>query len=315
MIKKKTTLSFGCSRLGKAAFSDTTDIAHETLQLAFDLGINRFDTATNYTYGHSEKLLGEWIANKRDLVHITSKGGLKVSKKAQMGRILSPIYSAIRPILISLKGKIKTKKNPNYTVPHLQATLEKSLKVLNVDYLDSYVIHSTNYGELSDAKVFDFLQSIKQNNKVKSSGISFRFLEHLSECTYIDQLDVIQVPLNYYNATETYISELQRLSDLGITIVARTPFARGILTKYDKVETGSSKGKKDDNLTTFKTSLIEKYNISEIQLALWFIKDLGFVDTVLFSSFTPKHLKENIDTFNQDVPDWFSWKDVLYHKE
>ena len=52
------------------------DLAIATIEQAFDSGINLFDTAPGYGWGHSEKLLGRVIQDRRDQFLIATKCGL-----------------------------------------------------------------------------------------------------------------------------------------------------------------------------------------------------------------------------------------------
>src|SRR5262249_52027122 len=52
-------------------------------QRALDMGVNFFDTAANYGTGHSERLLGQALAEKRDQAVIATKFGFNVNEAAK----------------------------------------------------------------------------------------------------------------------------------------------------------------------------------------------------------------------------------------
>ncbi len=61
--------------LGTMTFGHGTDEAESNriVDLAFDAGINFFDTADGYTEGHSETLLGQFAAPEREALYIATK--------------------------------------------------------------------------------------------------------------------------------------------------------------------------------------------------------------------------------------------------
>src|SRR4051794_34566733 len=52
------------------------------LEHAFDLGIRHYDTAPYYGYGQAERLLGRFIASRRDQVTVTTKFGIQPARIA-----------------------------------------------------------------------------------------------------------------------------------------------------------------------------------------------------------------------------------------
>jgi aryl-alcohol dehydrogenase-like predicted oxidoreductase len=157
----------------------------------------------------------------------------------------------------------------------------------------------------------DFFQELKTKYNIQKCGFALTSIEELDMCTYLDEIDIVQFPLNYYNFKPEYEQKLQSLRDQGITLVGRTPFDRGLLTIKNEITSGGKSGVNDANAREKKKAICEKYGISEIELALWFLKDFGLLDSILFSSFNIEHLTENINVFNADVPQHFSWRNIV----
>src|SRR5689334_10065183 len=84
---------------------------------ALDLGITLFDTADVYGCGHSERVLGRAIAGRRDDVFIVTKVGNVFDEQTRTagGQDLSPAY--------------------------LRRACDASLRRLNTDRIDVYLIH------------------------------------------------------------------------------------------------------------------------------------------------------------------------------
>ena len=102
----------GGSQYGPTNDDATIQAVHE----AIDHGITCFDTAAAYGLGHSEKLMGQAIQNKRQEIIVVTKGGLTWDPdKRRLFR-----DSSEQAIIEGCDG---------------------SLKRLNTDYIDLYLIH------------------------------------------------------------------------------------------------------------------------------------------------------------------------------
>ena len=75
-------IGFGCwgiggTHNGAVAYGPTEEQESLwALQCAFDRGINFYDTADFYGFGHSEYLIGKAFKNMRSQIIIASKGGM-----------------------------------------------------------------------------------------------------------------------------------------------------------------------------------------------------------------------------------------------
>lgn len=306
-------LQFGCSRLGKAVKEDTTKIAPKILNQAFESGINFFDTAANYSYGNSEKILGDFIKDKQDQVVVSTKGGTMISNKAKAARFLSPVYNFVRPIVKSSKALKKHSKRFNFDHGYLSETLDRSLERLQRKSVDIYMLHNPIPQVLEDVSTNKLLASFRSEGKAKLTGYSLNKVDHAHSMKSLDDIQVLQVPFNYYNYNSEHHDILLDLRSKGIKLVVRAPFERGLLTPYNEVTTGGKTGKKDEDFRRRKEALKLKFGISEVQLALWFLKDLDIADSILFSSFNSDHLKNNIEVAVEKIHENFSWKDLVDH--
>ena len=95
---------------GSVQESELLDAVHAAL----DAGVNFFDTADTYGLGQSERTLAKGLGSRRRDVVIESKFGVRVGG-----------------------GKTIYDNSPEY----IQQALEESLRRLNTDYIDVYLIH------------------------------------------------------------------------------------------------------------------------------------------------------------------------------
>jgi len=308
---KISGMSFGCSRLGKALYEDNTKNGLEILKLAADLGINYFDTATNYTYGDSEKLLGKFYKSTDRKLVISTKGGTKLSDKGQIAAYLKPLFKYIRPFINKNSQKMKSNKTFNFSADFLEKKVDLSIKRMGIKTIDIYKLHNPDEGVLKGKEIPLFFENLKKMEKVTLTGLSLRYLSDIKKCNYLDAVDILQFPMNYLEFNNEDLDLLSSLKEKKIGLIGRTPFGRGVLTPSDKINTGGKRGKRIDSVIGRKKELIQKFNINEILLAIWFLKDMDFLDSILFSSFNPVHLRENIEYYESSVPDSFCWKDVV----
>ena len=95
---------------GSVQESELLDAVHAAL----DAGVNFFDTADTYGLGQSERTLAKGLGSRRRDVVIESKFGVRVGG-----------------------GKTVYDNSPEY----IQQALEESLRRLNTDYIDVYLVH------------------------------------------------------------------------------------------------------------------------------------------------------------------------------
>ncbi|MCZ8520954.1 MULTISPECIES: aldo/keto reductase [Paenibacillus] len=118
--------------------------AQELVDRALDAGINFFDTADGYADGQSEEMLGRLLGSRRKETVIATKGGFRVgSGLVQAG--------------LSRK--------------HLFTACEDSLRRLDTDYIDLYIVHKTDpYTPLEET--LEALNDLVRQGKVRYIGYS-----------------------------------------------------------------------------------------------------------------------------------------------
>ena len=180
---KVTTVSMGVMNCSDSA----------VLHRAFDLGINFYDTADCYMWGHNEEMVGKVFQGKRDKVYI------------------------------------QTKVHQNNEEKKMRASVERSLRRLKTDYIDVLVWHGHSHPEeVSDPNLYEFMTKMKKEGKVRFTGFSAhsRMASLLREAAKSNDHDVALVSYNFTHSKD--LKEAVALAaKSGIGIVAMKTQAGG----------------------------------------------------------------------------------------
>tara|TARA_R110002072_G_scaffold534_8_gene4284 strand:+ start:35663 stop:36616 length:954 start_codon:yes stop_codon:yes gene_type:complete len=160
---------------GGYAFGHVTeDEAIQVVKHALDLGINIYDTAPIYGFGDSEKRIGKAIAPRREEAFVISKSGVTWNGS----------------------GRVDMTNDPSVT----KKMLEQSLRDLNSDYIDLYMIHWPD-SKVDIRKPLEVLSAAKTEGKIKHIGLCNTNLSDLKLASEIDRIDVIQSEMNAFNVS------------------------------------------------------------------------------------------------------------------
>ena len=254
----------------------------DSIKKAYDLGINFFDTAPVYGFGHSEKLIGKALKPFRDKVIIATKCGLRWDKRS---------LSALR--------KDASRES-------ILEEVDQSLKRLDTDMIDLYQVHWPDI-ETDQKETMETLLAIQETGKIRHIGISNYSAEQIKDCLQYGKIVSLQPE---FSLLEREIQKdtipLCLANDIGV--IAYSPLSSGVLTgKYDKntkFEDWRSKG----IIGTFTgkgfVKNIEKVNrLKEIantegktcgQIAInWVLRQEGLV-TALVGVKNSKQVQENM---------------------
>ncbi|MDQ0256946.1 aryl-alcohol dehydrogenase-like predicted oxidoreductase [Evansella vedderi] len=205
---KISELSFGTWAIGGSWGKTDDQESLKALQRAMDAGVNFFDTADVYGDGHSEELLAKATKGKEDDIYIATKF-------CRGGDIHNPeTYS-------------------DETVRHY---LENSLRRLQRERIDLYQIHCAPFEILKQGKVFEVLDKLQQEGKIRHYGVSVETVEEGLFCLTNPNVKALQVIFNIFR--QKPIDELfPQAQEKGVGILARVPLASGLLTGKFKTNT------------------------------------------------------------------------------
>ena len=181
------------------------------LDVAFDNGINLFDTANAYTGGQSEEIVGKVIKNKRHSIVLATKVGHK---------------QGAGPNDYGLSHE------------HVMLAVENSLKRLGTDYIDIYYAHTPDYYTPIEEtlRAFDILVQQGKVRYIACSNIrAWQLIKSLwvSDKYNLARFDCIQSVYNLLTRDIEY-ELLPCCAGEGVGVTVFNPLAAGLLTgKYD----------------------------------------------------------------------------------
>ena len=220
---KKNKLGIGTWKMGEIPKNKNEEIA--SIRYALENGIRLIDTAEMYGNGNSEKLIAESIKDfDREKLYLVSK------------------------VLPSNAGE----KN-------IFKSCENSLKNLNVDYLDLYLLHWR--GSIPFEETIRCMEKLKKDGKIKNWGVSNMDIDDMQELLSIPNgKNCLVNQVLYHLASKGIEYSLKPLTDKNhITIMAYCPIAQG--------------GRLKNQLLSSKSvqELSKKYLISPIQVLLTYM--------------------------------------------
>lgn len=173
--RSTTRLGFGGSSLMGAA-SRKQSLA--LLEHAFESGIRHFDVAPMYGYGAAEDCLGEFAANHRGEITLTTKFGIPAPSNPGILRAARRTVGSALKVLPSVKKKLAAAASKAtqadtklpFTAAAASVSLEHSLRELRVERIDFFLLHEAEVADLADDGLLRFLESTLQAGKIGAYG-------------------------------------------------------------------------------------------------------------------------------------------------
>jgi aryl-alcohol dehydrogenase-like predicted oxidoreductase len=274
-------IGFGCWAMGGHGYGVVDDNdSISAVEKALDLGVNFFDTADIYGFGHSERILSKALGNRRHDVVIATKFGVYWNEQGQFYKDISPSWAV--------------------------KALEGSLRRLQVDCIPLYQIHWYD-GKTPIEATMEILSRCRDAGKIRYIGCSNLPLALIDAARKIDCLISIQ---SQFNVTQRQNEDLLRdcfvARNMGVLVYG--VLARGLFSgKYDsKSQFGENDTRAvDENFQGEKLTrnllLVKElqklgvfYEKSAAQIAMRWTLDSPFVTSALVGMKNVDQLVENI---------------------
>lgn len=261
----------------------------DAINAAIDNGLNFFDTSDTYGLGQSEITLGKGLGNRRNDVIIQTKFGVRYGN-----------------------GKSIYDNSPAY----IQEALEKSLKNLNTDYVDVYVIHYRD-GKTPIEDVIGKMEELRQQGKIRYFGLSNYHGDEVNELMPY-QGKFVCCQDEYSLACRKNEQDLINLRDgYGVTPLTWGSLGQGVLTgKYNKdscfaandrrsrdiyVNFHGDKLLKNLEIVEVMKPIAETHGVSLAAVAIRFIMDYLKESVVLVGAKRPSQILGNIEAVDWNL--------------
>lgn len=203
-------IGFGAWQIGGGWGKKDDAQALESLGRAMELGVNFIDTAAVYGDGHSEELIGQAIAGKRDKLVIASK---------------------VPPMTYKWPVLPRDRARDTFPSGWVIEQTERSLKRLKTDYLDVQQFHAWTPAYVTETDWLGGVEKLKKAGKIRAWGVSANDWDPYGTTSLVESgmVDSIQVIYNIFEqrpAEELLPAALAKR----VGIIVRVPFEEGLLT-------------------------------------------------------------------------------------
>jgi len=221
---KISVVTFGAWAIGGFMWGGTDDAAAiNAIHKAIDLGITGIDTAPAYGDGHSERVVGRAIVNRRDKVQILTKFGLERDSK-EGTFFFETLDTDGKPVKTYYNARKK----------RVIAECEESLKRLGTDYIDLYQHHWPDPGTPIE-ETFEAVDRLLKDGKIRAAGVSNYSPQQMDAARKIVPLASAQPPYSMVKrGAEGDV--LPYCIKNRIDVVVYSPLQRGLLTGKIKAD-------------------------------------------------------------------------------
>ncbi|KAH8179378.1 aldo/keto reductase family protein [Sarocladium implicatum] len=200
-------IGFGLMGLSSHAYGPTPDDEERfrILDRAYELGARFWDSAD--LYGDNEELLGKWFkqTGKRDDIFLATKFGFVKGSKAH---------------------------EVDSSAAYCKKACAESLRVLGVNHIDLYWMHSAN-PETPIEQTMRAMLELQNEGKIKYIGLSGVSSSTLRRACKVAKVSAIQADYTVFSREIEGPDGgdlLVTCRELGVSVIAATPLGRGILT-------------------------------------------------------------------------------------
>jgi aryl-alcohol dehydrogenase-like predicted oxidoreductase len=285
------TMTFGGKGFWEVIGQQSQETATHLVDRCLDAGINFFDTADIYSFGESERLLGQALKDKRDRVVLATKVRGRMSDE---------------PNAVGLSRK------------HIFDQVHGSLKRLQTDYIDLYQIHG--YDPLTPLEeTLRALDDLVHQGKVRYIGASNLAAWQLMKALGLSD----RLGLARFDSLQAYYAiagrDLERelvplVQDQGLALMVWSPLAGGLLSGKFNREGNAPEGsrrvsfdfppvnkERAFNVIDVMRPIAKDHGVSVANIALAWLLHQDSVTSVLIGAKTMDQLEDNLNAVNIEL--------------
>ena len=189
------------------------------------------------------------------------------------------------------KKRIVSKHMSGLSPEQWENKFHESLKRLNIDCMDSYLVHNKNdFKGPNGLKMMNWLHSLKERGLTQRVGISIYDKEDLEEIPW-SIVDLVQLPLSIYDQRHVENGTIDMLNNMGKSVHVRSVFLQGlILQEPDSMPNFISKEFKKHHRKWL--SSIKERNSNPLAEAINFINKYKNIEAMVVGVTNTAELKE-----------------------
>ena len=319
--------------LGTMTFGEQTSKAEafKIMDYAFENGINFFDTAEMYpiypkkkTQGLTEKIIGEWMFNKKNRNQIIIASKICSNNPKGIGAT-------------ELKWIRDGGKNLKFDKKNFDLAIDASLKRLKTEYVDLYQLHWPErlvpiFGQLDFVydpndiewtpilEILYNLEDLKKKGKIRSFGLSnetaWGLLKFTNTADFHNLLKPVSIQNGYNLLNRVFdisLSEVSIRENCGL--IAYSPLAGGRLSgkylnekkpnnaRYTLWPGRFSRHHTNKGEIAIKKylNLSKKYNLNITELSNAFVLSRPYLTSSIFGVTSLNQLKSNLNCLNFEL--------------
>lgn len=296
-------MSYGSKECYRWVLEEDEALKH--IKLAYDLGINAFDTADIYSHGESERILGNAIKKlnlPREEIVIMTKVHHLVGRTAE----------SVQSLPEAEKDRRRYANQYGLSRKHIFDSVKKSLERLQLDYIDLLQCHRFDYGTPIE-ETMQALHDVVKAGYVRYIGMSscyaWQFYKMQSYARAHGLTEFISVQ-NLYNPIyrEEEREMMPMLKDLGVGVIPWSPLAGGFLARpfnaHKQKELATTRAA-DDQFFTMMTdtpemplinqrveSVAKAHHVSMAQVVLAWSLSKDFITAPIYGTSSIDKLKD-----------------------
>ncbi len=274
-------IGFGCWAIGGHGYGNVNDDESiKAIHKALDLGVNFFDTADVYGFGHSEKILSKALGSQKDNVIIATKFGVGWGKKGNTFKDCSP-----KKVVEALEG---------------------SLRRLRIDTIPLYQIHWYD-NNTPIFKTMNALRKCQDAGKVRYIGCSNFSTNLIARASKTQRIESLQCEYNIIKR-DLEVKIPKYVEEFKLGIIVYNVLARGLLsgkfnltTKFGDNDTRNRDGnflgekfKRNLQVVDVLKKIGIRYDKTPSQIAIRWVLDNKDVTCALIGIKNSKQIEENV---------------------
>ncbi len=207
-------LGLGTGTLASLGRASTVADTRALLDSMLDLDISLIDTADSYASGACEILLAKAMRGRRNRFNLITKAGYR---HGNLPGLLRPLNQFVK------KGLQKLGRRRCFDPAYLLRCLENSLRRLNTDHVEGFLLHDPPAGAAGSDETAELLRRVRREGKALAVGVSSGEPEVLRVALQNGICDLIECPANL-GVPDELIGVWQTCADHGIHVIGNHVF-------------------------------------------------------------------------------------------